>query len=214
MAKPIKKMLEIALVICRCCQREFDPPHFNSKTCSDACRLELRREAKRRYKSSEKGIEAEKRWIRSDKRAENEKRYRLKPQAKKKAVERSIRYLNSNCEARLKKRERDKVYMMKESARESNKRATKKYRQSEKGKIKRRLNKHARRVADSKGDFTFEQWKEILNLYNQSCAECGGKNNLEIDHIKPISKGGLHTMSNIQPLCRSCNAKKGAKWVS
>jgi hypothetical protein len=31
---------------------------------------------------------------------------------------------------------------------------------------------------------------------------------LEIDHIKPISKGGLDTFENKQPLCNICNAKK------
>lgn len=33
----------------------------------------------------------------------------------------------------------------------------------------------------------------------------------ELDHIIPVSLGGAHTYSNTQCLCRSCNAKKGAK---
>lgn len=31
-----------------------------------------------------------------------------------------------------------------------------------------------------------------------------------IDHILPISKGGLHSWSNVQLACRGCNSKKGA----
>ena len=33
----------------------------------------------------------------------------------------------------------------------------------------------------------------------------------ELDHIKPLSKGGEHTMENTQLLCRSCNAMKSDK---
>ena len=34
---------------------------------------------------------------------------------------------------------------------------------------------------------------------------------LTIDHIKPLSKGGLHVASNLTLACRSCNSSKGAK---
>ena len=33
----------------------------------------------------------------------------------------------------------------------------------------------------------------------------------ELDHIVPVSRGGSHTYSNTQCLCRSCNAEKGAR---
>ena len=44
------------------------------------------------------------------------------------------------------------------------------------------------------------------------CRHCGKKqemNDLEIDHIFPISKGGKSTYDNIQTLCRRCNKLKG-----
>ena len=33
-----------------------------------------------------------------------------------------------------------------------------------------------------------------------------------IDHVKPISKGGAHILSNFRPACRSCNQRKANKW--
>ena len=41
------------------------------------------------------------------------------------------------------------------------------------------------------------------------CRKCGRySNNLEIDHIYPISKGGKSTIDNLQTLCHDCNVKK------
>lgn len=43
------------------------------------------------------------------------------------------------------------------------------------------------------------------------CRKCGRKtNDLEIDHIIPIAKGGKTVYENLQTLCRRCNARKGA----
>lgn len=33
-----------------------------------------------------------------------------------------------------------------------------------------------------------------------------------VDHVKPLSKGGPHLLSNLRPACRSCNASKGGQW--
>lgn len=43
------------------------------------------------------------------------------------------------------------------------------------------------------------------------CKECGGYQNLTVDHIIPESKGGTLELDNLQTLCRSCNSRKGAK---
>jgi 5-methylcytosine-specific restriction endonuclease McrA len=42
------------------------------------------------------------------------------------------------------------------------------------------------------------------------CAKCGSQENLEYDHIIPVSKGGSNTARNIQLLCEKCNRSKGA----
>jgi hypothetical protein len=40
---------------------------------------------------------------------------------------------------------------------------------------------------------------------------CNKDENIEYDHIVPVSKGGESTESNLQLLCRSCNRKKRAQ---
>lgn len=52
---------------------------------------------------------------------------------------------------------------------------------------------------------------------NYTCRKCGVSSRdeshllLEIDHVIPVSKGGLTTENNLQTLCWKCNRTKGAK---
>ena len=48
-----------------------------------------------------------------------------------------------------------------------------------------------------------------LNLYHVS--QKGNQVLMTVDHIFPKSKGGGNKMSNLQPLCSTCNAKKSDK---
>lgn len=43
------------------------------------------------------------------------------------------------------------------------------------------------------------------------CTRCKSRQNLEFDHIIPVSKGGSDTARNIELLCEVCNRRKGAK---
>ena len=49
----------------------------------------------------------------------------------------------------------------------------------------------------------------IYRRDNYRCRKCGRETqDLEIDHIYPISKGGKTTYNNLQTLCHACNYKK------
>jgi len=43
------------------------------------------------------------------------------------------------------------------------------------------------------------------------CSECQSEEDLTVDHIYPLSKGGTDEPSNLAFLCRRCNSKKGDK---
>ena len=60
-------------------------------------------------------------------------------------------------------------------------------------------------------DLTAAQWREIKAAYGYRCVYCGKKpRKLEQEHITPLSKGGMHTASNVVPACLPCNRRKGA----
>lgn len=53
--------------------------------------------------------------------------------------------------------------------------------------------------------------KDVRRIMSQPCAECGTTDNLHLDHIVPLARGGRHTVGNLQMLCQHCNQSKGKK---
>ena len=54
---------------------------------------------------------------------------------------------------------------------------------------------------------------KMFEIWGKNCLSCGCDKDVTIDHINPISKGGITELNNLQPLCRSCNASKGVNVI-
>jgi hypothetical protein len=71
-----------------------------------------------------------------------------------------------------------------------------------------RLRRRQRELESGKG-FTTAQFAALVRKYRGRCVRCGKVKRLGADHIVPLSKGGAHDISNIQPMCWDCNKDKG-----
>lgn len=79
------------------------------------------------------------------------------------------------------------------------------------------LVKFKKSAAGQRALMTSKLREKIKKRDNYTCQKCGLSTNdeknllLEIDHIIPISKGGMSIEENLQTLCWKCNRTKGAK---
>lgn len=74
-----------------------------------------------------------------------------------------------------------------------------------------RRNRRRTRKTQAGGNYTATEFKALCKQYDNRCACCGKKAKLTADHVIPVVAGGTSDISNIQPLCKSCNSSKGTK---
>lgn len=73
------------------------------------------------------------------------------------------------------------------------------------------------RESDMVGSYTQDEWYSLLYQVGDVCVCCfksGNDVELNPDHIVPICKEGNDYITNIQPLCKSCNSKKHDKEIN
>jgi 5-methylcytosine-specific restriction endonuclease McrA len=74
---------------------------------------------------------------------------------------------------------------------------------------------HARAVAyDVRSTLIAIEWGQILQSHLGECAYCGvADDQLTLDHITPMCRGGTNTADNVVACCGQCNASKNAHHV-
>lgn len=65
----------------------------------------------------------------------------------------------------------------------------------------------------AEGTYTADEWRALCDHYGNKCLACGEPKPLTVDHVIPLSKGGSNDISNLQPLCGSCNSIKRDKAI-
>lgn len=64
----------------------------------------------------------------------------------------------------------------------------------------------------SSGSYTYSDVQDLYDLQKGNCLNCliSLKGKFHVDHIQPISRGGMNVRSNLQILCAPCNLSKHA----
>ena len=209
-----KGHLDVARAVdCRICNTQFVATHSQHCYCGTACQKEgwRKHSAKHRDRNREK--------IRADNRA----KYAANPEATKLRV---LAYRATPQGAAVARKTWENANRNAAKARARYVR----YRDSHPGLIAKRVaiyaarnpevkragdNRRRARLIGSEGSHTAADTVRILKAQHYRCAYCRllirRAKLRELDHIRPISRGGSNAASNLQWLCRPCNQAKWAK---
>jgi len=113
--------------------------------------------------------------------------FRARPGNKQKAVTASRKWANDNADKyRLRRRTYQRAY----------------------NQLKR-----IRLLAVEKCEVTVKDWERLCRRFDECCFYCGQRQPLTMDHVIPIARGGRHSIGNLIPACRSCNARKRTRLI-
>ena len=151
---------------------------------------------------------------------ENNKKYYADNKESVKVSSREYYYANSERVREVHKRRylanRDiileKVKKYVDTHRENYRKYTRKWEKANPESRRARDNARRARKAGNGGRFTASEFIALCEYYENSCLACGRDDiPLTADHVIPLSLGGCSDITNIQPLCRSCNTRKYIK---
>ena len=73
-----------------------------------------------------------------------------------------------------------------------------------------RLNGRGARISRS---VSLADRRKVFERDGHRCLNCGSTEDLHMDHIIPFSEGGSCAIENLQTLCRTCNIRKGVRFL-
>ena len=190
---------------CKCCQAPFLAKHPRTTACGEACKVELRKQAKAR------------------KAAQDKARYEADPEAAKAKVAKWKKENPERVREANRRQYHDPVMGQKYKERLS------RYTEANKEKCGQRWKENTQRriqtgehqalcikrreiLKENTPDLTKEEALKIAQFYR--VASLLGKRYgqpFEVDHVIPVSRGGAHHPDNLQILTQTANRKKGAK---
>ncbi len=82
---------------------------------------------------------------------------------------------------------------------------------------RQRVRRYEHRQRAAAGTYTEEQWQARIDFYGRRCYLCGcdwdalPSKQKHVEHVIPLSRGGINWPSNLRPACESCNLRKSTK---
>ena len=193
---------------CAICGAEFETKYSRAKYCSKKCGVKAEN-------NTERAKLARKEWLEKNKERKRQKdketRDNYTDERKREIKEKNHQYYLLNKNKILDNSKRWKIENQ-EYYKEYCRQYSKEYNMSENGKYINRLKVHRRRaIEDSLDKIDYRAVKDKFDRLGNKCVICGSTENITIDHIVPITKGGTNDIDNLQPLCKSCNSSKNNK---
>lgn len=74
------------------------------------------------------------------------------------------------------------------------------------------LSRANRRARKAQASIFLVTAKDVRRIMSKPCIYCGAMAE-HLEHIIPLSRGGLHSIGNLAPACAKCNLSKGAKLI-
>lgn len=138
-------------------------------------------------------------------------KYKPSPQTRQNLNAAARKKFKKDPEFREKELERQREYRRKNRDKVNAKRRAK-YKEDP-SVVKAYVHKRQAAVDGAPGSFTADELRDLIEFYGGKCLACGTTENLGPDHIVPLSLGGTNWIWNVQPLCRSCNCSKHARFI-
>jgi len=85
------------------------------------------------------------------------------------------------------------------------------YRKANRERVRFHRNNYDHRKRANGGDLTHEDWLDIRASFGGRCVYCSNQDQIELDHLVPVSNGGQHSKDNVVPACMTCNRTKSNK---